>query len=141
MVEFLTFHEILTKVNNAKDKAKKLEILRQYDSPSLRQILKGAFDPKIDWDLPKGAPPFIANEAPVGTKHTYLDQESKKTMALCKSADANLNKMRKETLFIQILEGLHKSEADLLINVKEKKLNNVYKGLTANLVKEAFWLE
>ena len=63
----LTFHEILTKVNNAKDKAKKLEILRQYDSPSLRQILKGAFDPKIDWDLPKGAPPFIANEAPVGT--------------------------------------------------------------------------
>ena len=41
-------------------------------------------------------------------------------MALCKRCDANLNKMRKETLFIQILEGLHKSEADLLINVKER---------------------
>ena len=134
----LTFHEILTKVNNAKDKAKKLEILRQYDSPSLRQILKGAFDPKIDWDLPKGAPPFIANEAPVGTEHTYLDQEAKRLWHFVKGADANLNKMRKETLFIQILEGLHKSEADLLINVKEKKLNNTYKGLTANLVKEAF---
>ena len=134
----LTFHEILTKVNNAKDKAKKLEILRQYDSPSLRQILKGAFDPKIDWDLPKGSPPFIANEAPVGTEHTYLDQEAKRLWHFVKGADANLNKMRKETLFIQILEGLHKSEADLLINVKEKKLNNVYKGLTANLIKEAF---
>ena len=134
----LTFHEILTKVNNAKDKAKKLEILRQYDSPSLRQILKGAFDPKIDWDLPKGSPPFIANEAPVGTEHTYLDQEAKRLWHFVKGADANLNKMRKETLFIQILEGLHKSEADLLINVKEKKLNNTYKGLTANLVKEAF---
>ena len=93
----LTFHEILTKVNNAKDKAKKLEILRQYDSPSLRQILKGAFDPKIDWDLPKGAPPFIANEAPVGTEHTYLDQEAKRLWHFVKGADANLNKMRLRT--------------------------------------------
>ena len=134
----LTFHEILTKVNNAKDKAKKLEILTQYDSPALRQILKGAFDPKIEWDLPAGAPPYIANEAPLGTEHTYLDQEAKRLWHFVKGADANLNKMRKETLFIQILEGLHKSEADLLINVKEKKLNNTYKGLTANLVKEAF---
>ena len=134
----LTFHEILTKVNNAKDKAKKLEILTQYDSPSLRQILKGAFDPKIEWDLPAGSPPYIANEAPLGTEHTYLDQEAKRLWHFVKGADANLNKMRKETLFIQILEGLHKSEADLLINVKEKKLNNTYKGLTANLVKEAF---
>tara|TARA_Y100001933_G_C18911555_1_gene526947 strand:+ start:160 stop:669 length:510 start_codon:yes stop_codon:yes gene_type:complete len=134
----LTFHEILTKVNNAKDKAKKLEILTQYDSPALRQILKGAFDPKIEWDLPAGSPPYIANEAPLGTEHTYLDQEAKRLWHFVKGADANLNKMRKETLFIQILEGLHKSEADLLINVKEKKLNNTYKGLTANLVKEAF---
>ena len=132
------FHEILTKVNNAKDKAKKLEILTQYDSPALRQILKGAFDPKIEWDLPAGSPPYIANEAPLGTEHTYLDQEAKRLWHFVKGADANLNKMRKETLFIQILEGLHKSEADLLINVKEKKLNNTYKGLTANLVKEAF---
>ena len=47
----LTFHEILTKVNNAKDKAKKVEILRQHDTQALRQILKGAFDLKIQWDL------------------------------------------------------------------------------------------
>ena len=104
----------------------------------MRQILKGAFDPKIEWDLPAGSPPYIANEAPLGTEHTYLDQEAKRLWHFVKGADANLNKMRKETLFIQILEGLHKSEADLLINVKEKKLNNTYKGLTANLVKEAF---
>ena len=134
----LTFHEILTKVNNAKDKAKKLEILQQHDSPSLRQILKGAFDPKIQWDLPAGQPPYIRNEAPVGTEHTYLDQESKRLWHFVRGADNSLTKVRKETLFIQILEGLHESEADLLINVKEKKLNNVYKGLTANLVKEAF---
>ncbi len=134
----LTYHEILTKVNNAQDKAKKTEILRQYDSVSLRQILKGAFDPKIQWDLPKGNPPYLPNEAPVGTEHTFLDSEAKRLWHFVKGADQNLSKVKKETLFIQILEGLHQTEAELLIAVKEKKLNNMYKGLTANLVKEAF---
>ena len=55
-----------------------------------------------------------------------------------KGGNNTLSKTRKETLFIQILEGLHQTEAELLIAVKEKKLNNMYKGLTANLVKEAF---
>tara|TARA_B100000927_G_scaffold276957_1_gene258182 strand:+ start:1905 stop:2414 length:510 start_codon:yes stop_codon:yes gene_type:complete len=138
----LTFHEILTKVNNAKDKAKKMEVLRQYDTQALRQILKGAFDPRIEWDLPKGTPPYIENEAPVGTEHTYLETEAKRLWHFVKGADQNLSKVKKETLFIQILEGLHADEAKLLIGVKEKKLNNVYKGLTAALIKEAFgWNE
>ena len=132
------FHEILTKVNNAKDKPKKIAVLKQYDNAPLRQVLKGAFDKNIVWDLPAGDPPYIANEAPVGTEHTYLDQESKRLWHFVRGADNSLTKVRKETLFIQILEGLHETEADLLINVKEKKLNNVYKGLTSNLVKEAF---
>ena len=42
------------------------------------------------------------------------------------------------TLFIQMLEGLHTTEADLLINIKDKRLNQVYKGLTEAVVKEAF---
>ena len=130
--------EILTKVNNAKMKDDKIKVLRDNDSVPLRQIIKGAFDPKIEWDLPEGTPPYKVNEAPAGTEHTLLFTETKRLWHFVKGADANLNKMRKETLFIQILEGLHKSEADLLINVKEKKLNNTYKGLTANLVKEAF---
>ena len=41
-------------------------------------------------------------------------------------------------MFIQMLEGLNETEATLLVNVKDKKLNTVYKGLTSNLVKEAF---
>ena len=48
-----TVHEIFTKVNNAKDKPKKIAVLKQYDQPYLRQILKAAFDPKIEWDLQK----------------------------------------------------------------------------------------
>ena len=38
----------------------------------IRMILKGAFDPKIEWDLPPGIPPFIKNEVPEGTQHTYV---------------------------------------------------------------------
>ena len=49
-----------------------------------------------------------------------------------------LSKTRKETMFIQVLENLSEEEATLLINIKDKKLNKIYKGLTANLVKEAF---
>ena len=65
-----TVHEIFTLINNAKDKPKKIEVLKQYDKPYLRQLLKAAFYSKIEWDLPEGTPPFMANEAPVGTQHT-----------------------------------------------------------------------
>ena len=44
--------EILTKINNAKDKPKKIAILREHASAPLKQVLKGAFDPNIVWDLP-----------------------------------------------------------------------------------------
>ena len=71
-------HEILVKVNNAKDKAKKIEVLRENDSVPLRQVLKGAFDPKIKWDLPEGTPPYKENDAPAGTEHTTLYQEARR---------------------------------------------------------------
>ena len=133
-----TVHEIFTKVNNAKDKPKKIAVLKQYDQPYLRQILKAAFDPKIEWDLQEGTPPFIANEAPVGTQHTLLRNETRRLYNFIKGGNNTLSKTRKETLFIQMLEGLHTTEADLLINVKDKRLNQVYKGLTEAVVKEAF---
>ena len=41
-------------------------------------------------------------------------------------------------MFIQMLEGLHKTEAEALIDVKDKRLNRTYKGLTAEMVKETF---
>ena len=130
--------EIFTKINNAKDKPKKIEVLRQYDSPGMRMILKGAFDPKIIWDLPPGTPPYIENEAPAGTEHTYLELEAKRLYNFVKGGNNQLNKIRKETLFIQMLEGLHASEAKVLIDVKNKSLNKTYKGLTSDMVKEAF---
>ena len=131
-------HEILIKVNNAKDKPKKIEVLKQNDSLPLRQVLKGAFDPKIEWDLPPGNPPYEVNEAPAGTEHTTLYTEAKKLWHFVKGADEQLSKTKKEMMFIQMLEGLHKDDAELMIAVKEKELNKRYKGLTEAVVKEAF---
>jgi len=133
-----TVHEIFTKINNAKDKPKKIEVLKRYDQPYIRQLLKAAFDPKIKWILPEGTPPYIANEAPVGTEHTLLKNETRRLYLFIEGGDSTISKTRKETLFIQMLEGLHQSEAEVLINVKDKKLNKVYKGLTAEMVKESF---
>ena len=131
-------HEIFTQINNAKDKPKKIEVLKRYDTPYIRQLLKAAFDPKIKWILPEGTPPYIANEAPEGTEHTLLRNETRKLYLFIEGGDNTISKTRKETLFIQMLEGLHKTEAEVLINVKDKKLNKVYKGLTEQLIKETF---
>ena len=56
-------HEILTKVNNAKDKLTKIAVLKKNDSVPLRQVLKGAFDPNIKWALFEGTPPYKENDA------------------------------------------------------------------------------
>ena len=133
--------EIATKVNNAKDKPRKLKVLKDHDSVPLRQILKGAFDPKIEWLLPKGDDiPFNKNDAPIGTEHTILSQEAKRLYLFTKGGDNTLSQNKRETLFIQMLEGLSGEEADFLMifTVVNKKINNKYKGFTANLVKEAF---
>jgi len=130
--------EIATKINNAKDKPRKLKVLQDHDSIALRQVLKGAFDPNIDWLLPKGDVPYKVNDAPIGTDHTILSQEAKRLYLFTKGGDNTLSQNKRETTFIQMLEGLSAEEAEFLIAVVNKKINNKYKGFTANLVKEAF---
>ena len=134
----LLMHEVLTKVNNAKDKPKKIAVLKENDTPGLRRIIKGSFDPNITWDLPEGSPPFIANEAPEGTEHSLLENESKKFWHFVTGADVATSKTRKETMFVQILEALSKGEAEVSIAMKDKELHKKYKGLSKAVVKEAF---
>ena len=134
----LSFHEILTKVNNAKDKPKKIEVLRKYDTNELRMFLKGAFDPKCEWLMPEGKPPYKPNEAPLGTEHTWLKQEVKRMFHFLKGGNPQLSQMKRDNMFIQMLEGLSNEEAELLIQAKDNELNKHYKGLTSNLVREAF---
>ncbi len=130
--------EVLRKVHTAKTKDKKISILREHDTDSLRMIIKSSFDPKIKWVLPEGSVPFRPNEAPEGTEHTLLVQEAKKLWHFIEGADNQTPRMRKETMFIQMLEGLHKDEAEVLIVAKDKKLHQKYKGLSDNVVKTAF---
>ena len=133
-----TVHEIFTKINNAKDKSQKIAILKQFDNQAMRQLLKAAFDPKIKFDLPEGNPPYIKNEAPAGTEHTSLAAEARKLYHFIVGGNNTINKLKKETMFIQMLEGLHEKDAEVLMAVKNKELNNAYKGLTAQMVKETF---
>ena len=134
----LLYSEIANKVNNAKDKPRKLKVLQDNDSVALRQVLRGAFDSKIEWALPKGDVPYTVNEAPVGTDHTILSQEAKKLYMFVKGGDNTIKQSQRELIFIQMLEGLCAEEAEFLITVVNQKVNNKYKGFTANLVKEAF---
>lgn len=130
--------EVLKKVHNAKTKEKKVEILRQYDCEPLRMVIKSSFDPNIIWALPAGEVPFTANEAEEGTEHTVLRKEARKLYNFVKGGNDSLAGFKRENMYIQMLEGLHKSEAELLIAAREKKLHQIYKGLSAAVVKEAF---
>ena len=130
--------EVLKKVNNAKTKDKKVAILKEHDTEPLRMVIKSSFDPKIKWNIPEGTVPFKANEAEEGTEHTVLAKEARKLYNYIQGGNDPLPQFKRENMFIQMLEGLHKSEAELVINAKDKKLHQVYKGLSAAVVKEAF---
>ena len=82
--------------------------------------------------------PFKPNDAPAGTERTRLASEAKKLYHYIKGADNDTPKYKKELMFVQLLEGLHETEAKLIVNAKDKKLHQVYKGLSKEVVKEAF---
>ena len=134
----LLFSEILDKVHKAKTKVEKVATLITNDTPALRMLLKASFDPTKEWVIPEGEVPFNKNDAPMGTEHTVLQMESKKLWHFIKGADNDTPQAQKEKMFIQMCEGLHESEAKVLCDAKDKKLHQVYKGLSKDVVKEAF---
>jgi len=134
----LLISEILDKVSKAKTKQNKVALLKQYSTPALRMVLKSSFDPKIKWALPEGEVPFKRNDAPAGTEHSVLSYESRKLYHYIQGGNNLLTQSKRETMFVQMLEGLHETEADVLIAAKDGLLHQAYKGLSANVVKEAF---
>jgi len=109
-------HEILDHVEEQKTKAKKIEALKEYRDDSLTAILIWNFDSSVISAVPEGVVPYKENEVPIGTDHTSL---------------------RRETMFIQMLEGLHPEEAKIICLVKDKSLTEKYK-ITKDMVVEAF---
>jgi hypothetical protein len=132
----LLISEVLQKVSNAKTKTEKIAILQQYNTPALRAILIANYDDSVISLLPEGPVPFQRNDAPKGTEHTMLEAEYRKLYIFFKGG-SSIKQMMRENLFIQMLEGLHEEEADVVILVKDKGLQSKYK-ITKACVEEAF---
>jgi len=132
----LLMHEVLQKVSNAKTKAQKVKLLEGYNTPALRAILIANFDESVISMLPDGEVPYKKNEAPEDTEHTKLAHEYRKLYLFFKGG-ANISQTRRETLFIQLLEGLHQGEADVLCLMKDKKIGKRWK-ITRQCVEQAF---
>lgn len=132
------FSEVLNKVAKLKTKDEKIEHLRKYNTDALRMVIKSSFDPKIAWALPEGEVPYTPAEAPEGTEHNVLAHEARKLYHFIEGGNSQITQNKREAMFVQMLEGLHEDEAKLLVAAKDKKLHQVYKGLSANVVKAAF---
>lgn len=133
----LLISEVLQKVSNAKTKAEKIKLLQEYNTQTLRSILIWNFDESVESLLPPGQVPYTPNEAPAGTEHTLLEQESRRFYYFISAGRTNIPQMKRETMFIQMLEGLHKSEAEVVVLTKDKKLGTKYR-ITKATVQEAF---
>ena len=130
-------HEILDLVSKQRSRAKKVEVLKEYETDALKSILIWNFDESVISVLPAGEVPYEKNDVPVGTDHTSLRKEWKNLFHFVKGGNDTLSPIRRETMFIQILEGLHPEESEILILIKDKKLSSKFK-LTKEVGSEAF---
>lgn len=129
--------EILQKAHNAKTKTEKIKILQENNSQTLRSLFIWNFDESVQSVLPEGEVPYTPNPAPVGTEHTRLETEGRKLYYFVKGGADNIPMIRRESMFIQMLEGLHPDEAEILCLVKDKALHKKFR-ITKNVVTEAF---
>lgn len=133
----LLISEVLQKVHNAKTKAEKISLLQKHNSTALRQLLIWNYDESVESMIPEGDVPYNPNDAPAGTDHTRLEQEYRNFYRFVKGGDNRLKPLKRESMFIQLLEGLHESEAEVLCLVKDKRLTDKYR-ITFKVVQEAF---
>lgn len=155
--------EILELASKQRSNAKKAEILKEYINPALKALLIWNFDESVVSMLPPGPVPYSslkeqanlsgdmdakigaqirgtqgnAMEDPMKQQRISIRQEYTKFYNFIKGGNDSLSSIRRETMFIQLLEGLHPKEAEILIAVKDKKLSETYK-ISFDNVKEAF---
>jgi|TARA_B100000900_G_scaffold238741_1_gene202831 hypothetical protein len=120
-----------------RSKAKKIEVLKKYETDALKSIFIWNFDETVISVIPSGEVPYNKNEVPVGTDHTSLRREWKHLYNFVKGGNDGLSTIRRETMFIQMLEGLHPEEAEIICLVKDKRLADKYK-ITYDVVKQAY---
>jgi len=139
-----SIHEIFSEVEQEKSYTAKAEKLKEYDSLSIKTILRGTFDKRIGWKVPTGKPPYTESIAPdwdLADLQLHREAQGIGRFAQFNGEDTNqsrgLNKLRTEELFIQLLEGLHPTESEIVFMMVNRKMT-LYKGLTPKLVEQAF---
>ena len=139
--------EVLQRVSNAKTKAQKVEILQEYKSDALTKILLCNFAKSVSFVFPSGATPFTPLERPKGVQHQVLFTEHRLIDKMitkeingvvyfgCSGTPKpRIQQIKKEQLWIQLLEALHTEESELLDLVKDKDLTKRYKVTKQNVI-------
>ena len=134
----LLLSEILRKVSNAKTKQEKVSLLRKHNTTALRQLLIINFDESIISMMPEGDVPYTPNDAPLGTDHTRLESEYRGLYRFFKGGADKLPALKRESMFVQLLEGLSAEEAELLVLAKDGRINEKYKRITKMVISEAY---
>ena len=158
--------EVFDLVSRQRSKAKKIEVLKKYEHLSLKVVLIWNFDESVVSMLPEGEVPYAGYDekntysgtltkkldlevrkmhetgsfslgAADQQGHTTIRRESKHFYRFIKGGEDTMNQMRRETMFINILQGLHPLEAEIITLCKDKKLGEVYK-ITKEVVAEAY---
>ena len=158
--------EVFYLASKQRSKAKKVEVLKRYEDPSLKALFIWNFDETIISVLPPGEVPYTGYDDQTtysGTLTTKISEEVRKMHEtgsfsmgsgdkeghttirreyvnfyhFLKGGNDALNNIRRETMFINILEGLHPIEAQIIVLVKDKNLEEKYK-ITKEIVSEAY---
>lgn len=109
-------------INNASklNRQQAIEYLRANDSVPLQQVLKIGCCETVQVVLPEGDPPYHPSQAV--ESHGMFFSNARKLYLFVKGGNDNLNAIKRETLFIQLLESVHPDDARMLLLMKDKKL-------------------
>jgi len=130
-------NEILDFVSEKETDEDKIKALKEYENDALKALFIWNFDSTVISVLPQGEVPFRPNENPLGTDHSSLRREFKHLYNFVKGGNDTLSTVRRETIFIQILESLHPNEAEVLCLVKDKDLTSKY-DIPFELIEQAY---
>ena len=126
--------EILKNAAEKKTAQDKIEYLRANFNPTLGTILQGAYDDGVVWDLPPGVPPYKPSE--LVDQEGQLYTSARRLYLFAVGGHDTLKPIKREALFIEMLETISPLDAEVLVAMKDKKLP--HKSLTKKLISEAF---
>ena len=129
--------EILQAVSSAKTKKQKIEILQEYRSPALVSLFVWNYDDSVKSAIPEGNVPYTPNDAPTPEAQSKLASQYRTLYNYVMGGNDALRQVKRESLFIELLESLHPDEAELICLVKDKDRTKKYR-VTHNVVKEAY---